>query len=85
MGFLFKSKEQKFWSWFLKNEERLLNFEQDQDVIFREMHSQLQQVDQDLVFEFGSTLDNGGREFVLSAGGIESTFLVVEALHSAAP
>jgi hypothetical protein len=85
MDLLLKSKEQKFWSWFLDNEERLLNFEQEQDVIFGEMHSRLKQVDEDLVFEFGPNLDNGGREMVLSAGGIESTFPAVEALHSAAP
>ena len=81
---IFKSKEQKFWSWFQKNEERLLNFEKEQDATFKELHSQLMQVHQDLVFEFGPVV-GGKREFVLSAGGIISVFPAVEKLYSAAP
>lgn len=81
---LFKSKEQKFWSWFQKNENRLMNFEKEQDAVFKELHSQLMQVNQDVVFEFGS-LVNGKREFVLSADGIDSAFPAVEKLYSAAP
>jgi hypothetical protein len=81
---IFKSKEQKFWSWFQKNEERLLNFEKEQDAVFKELHSQIMQVHQDLVFEFGPVV-GGKREFVLSAGGTISAFPAVEKLYSAAP
>ncbi|MDW7731548.1 MAG: hypothetical protein SCH66_03845 [Methanolobus sp.] len=81
---LIESKEEKFWSWFKKNEECLLNFDKDRDAVFSELHSQMKQVNQDLVFEFGP-LVNGKREFVLSAGGIKSVFPVVEKLYSAAP
>ncbi|SFM78618.1 hypothetical protein [Methanolobus profundi] len=81
---LFKSKEQKFWSWFQKNEDRLPNFEQGQEAIFKELHSQIMQVNKDLVFEFGPVV-NGKREFILSAGGILSVFPDLEKLYSAAP
>ncbi|WP_292466375.1 hypothetical protein [Methanolobus sp.] len=81
---IFKSKEQKFWSWFQKNEEKILNFEKDQDSVFKELHSQMMQVNKDIVFEFGPIV-NGKREFVLSAGGIISAFEDVKKLYSAAP
>lgn len=66
------------------NDERLFNFEQDQDGVFADLSTQLKDVDHNLTFEFGPDID-GKREFVISAGGIRRSFSAVEALANAAP
>ena len=77
--------EDAFWKWFIKNEGRLFTFEKDQEeVIFDELHKRMMQVNEDLTFEFGP-VQEGKREFVISAGGIKAAFPAVEALHSRAP
>ncbi len=87
MGFLsfLKSPEDKFWSWFQDNDNKLFHFEQDQDAVFDELSEQLVKVNDNLTFEFGPILDNGKREFVISADGIRAAFPVVEKLHKSAP
>jgi hypothetical protein len=86
---LFKRKppqtpEDKFWSWFASNENRLFSWEEDQDAVFSELGAAMCLVHEDLTFEFGPIAD-GKREFVISAGGIKSAFPSVEALHAKAP
>lgn len=78
------SSEAKFWSWFTKNERRLFEFETDREKIFDELARTMKQVNPDLTFEFGP-IQNGRREFVISAGGISSAFPAVESLHDKAP
>jgi hypothetical protein len=78
------SKEQKFWAWFNQREEALFNFERDQERIFDELDEALSIVSPHLTFEFGS-IENGVREFVISADGIKAEFATVEALAAAAP
>ncbi len=87
---IFKKKspltpEEEFWSWFSENEERLYEFEQDQDKVFGDLAEEMKKVDPDLVFEFSLVLNEGKREFVISAGGIQSAFSSAEKLHAAAP
>ena len=74
----------QFWSWFLANENRLYEFEADQEELFDDLASRLNAVDSNLTFEFGPPED-GVREFVISAAGIKDAFPEVEALHAAAP
>jgi hypothetical protein len=76
--------ETAFWKWFASNEARLFTFERDQEAIFDEIGAEMHRVNSDLTFEFGP-VQNGKREFVISAGGIKSAFPAVEALYSSAP
>jgi len=73
-----------FWKRFSANEARLLAFEENQETIFDELPVQMKRVNSDLTFEFGP-VQNGTREFVISAGGIKSAFPAVEALYSSGP
>lgn len=73
-----------FWAWFTKNDDRLFDFEKDQDRVFDELIEKLRGVEQNLTFEFGPDID-GVREYVISAGGIRDSFPAVEALAAGAP
>jgi len=73
----------RFWLWFVQHEPELLNFESDQERIFDKLAAQLGKVDPNLCFEFGPR--GARREFVISAGGIKSSFPAVVALAKAAP
>lgn len=77
--------EETFWKWFQKNENMLFYFESDQERIFNELASQMNKINGDLTFEFGPIETTGKREFVISAGGIKSSFPFVESLYSTAP
>jgi len=76
--------EEAFWKWFAANEKRLFAFEANQEAIFDELGAKMNQVNGDLTFEFGP-VQNGKREFVISAGGIQSAFPAVETLYNKAP
>jgi len=76
--------EQDFWAWFGKNEAALFDFEKDQDRIFKELSTEMKKVNGDLTFEFGPK-ENGKRDFVISAGGIQSSFPAVIALYNSSP
>lgn len=79
-----KNQEEKFWSWFEKNQEMLFNFEKDTESIFDRLAKEMNKVDPELTFEFGP-VENGKREFVISAGGIKDSFPKVESLYDSAP
>ena len=83
-GTAMASAEADFWSWFATNESRLFTFESDQQRVFDDLSRELKRVNGDLTFEFGP-VEDGKREFVISAGGIRSAFPAVEALYGAAP
>ena len=76
--------EQAFWSWFEKNEKRLFTFETDRDRVFNELAGKLKQVHESVTFEFGP-VEDGKREFVISADGIKDAFPAVEKLYALAP
>ncbi len=81
-------EERLFWRWFLEHESELYHFEEDQDRIFDRLAAQFAKVDRELCFEFGPRLMKEGREareFVISAGGIKSSFPAVVSLAKAAP
>ncbi len=79
------SAEGSFWKWFQKNDAMIFNFEKDTERTFDKLSEALAKVDPELTFEFGPILDDGKREFVISAGGIKSSFSSVEALFNSAP
>jgi hypothetical protein len=76
--------ELEFWKWFEQNENKLFQFEKDQETIFDQLQTQMHKIDPNLTFEFGPPKD-GQREFVISADGIRSAFPAVETLYAAAP
>jgi hypothetical protein len=81
---IWATPEQDFWTWFGKNDASLFDFEKNQDQVFKDLNSQMTKVDPNLTFEFGPKKD-GKRDFVISAGGIHSSFPAVIALYDAAP
>lgn len=86
---LFRAKkpstpESVFWKWFKSNEDELFSWESDRDAVFDRLAAAMAQVHPDLTFEFGPVQD-GAREFVISASGIKAAFPAVEALHAQAP
>lgn len=80
-----KNKQTIFWDWFAKNSDAYYKFEQNQDHLFSQLKIQLNKIDDNLVFEFSQVLENGKREFVISADGIKRIFPLVLDLVSNAP
>jgi len=76
--------EQNFWNWFQKNDTSLFNFEKDQEKTFDRLATEMKKVNPSLTFEFGP-IQNGKREFVISADGIKDAFPSVESLYAIAP
>ena len=76
--------EQNFWSWFQRNDDELFDFEKNQDTTFKNLTTQLHEIEPHLAFEFGPKKD-GKREFTISADGIREAFSAVERLYAAAP
>lgn len=75
-----KSTERLFWDWFTVKSDQYFNFENDQDRLFDELATELHRVDSNLGFEFSPVLENGKREFVITACGIKSSFPAVSNL-----
>jgi hypothetical protein len=78
------TRQSRFWDWFGANEAALFEFERDQVRVFNQLLGSLTRVHRDLVFEFGPVND-GRREFVISAGGLRAVFPEVAKLAAAAP
>ena len=89
-AFLFSCKrtrvtpEEDFWNWFKGNEDMLFNFENDRERTFEKLGAEMHKLNPSLTFELGP-VENGRREFVISADGIKDAFPEVEALYGAAP
>jgi hypothetical protein len=79
-----ESPEARFWAWFERNQGMLFEFEKDQDRAFRELKAAMSKVHPDLTFEFGP-VEEGKREFVISADGLKEAFPAVQSLHASAP
>ena len=75
--------EERFWEWFQRHQEELLDFEQDRERLFDLLNEALARVEPRLTFEFGPK--EAKREFVISAGGIKDAFPAVISLVKAAP
>jgi len=72
-----------FWNWFSEHQEEVLRFEADQERIFDQVAVMLQEVDPHLTFEIGS--EGIPRDFIVSAGGVKTSFPAVISLVNAAP
>lgn len=75
-----------FWNWFSENNVRFFHeIEQEQESVFIVVKEKLQKIHPNLVFQFSNILDDGRREFVISADGIRDAFPAVIETHEAAP
>jgi len=88
-GFAFSCKRaqptpEDFWKWFQSNEDRLFNFEKNREQTFDMLGAEMHKLNPSLTFEFGP-IEDGKREFVISADGVKEAFPQVEALYAAAP
>ena len=85
---LFKKKitEKEFWSWFEKNSEDYFQLnEKTYDLLFNKLGLQLSKYHKDLTFEFSVEMNQGKREFIISAEGMVSAFPAVIKLVEEAP
>jgi hypothetical protein len=73
-----------FWKWFQANEDTLFNFEKNREQTFDKLGAEMHKLNPSLTFEFGP-IEDGKREFVISADGIKEAFPQVEVLYAAAP
>src|SRR3974390_2814013 len=73
-----------FWKWFQSNEDTLFNVEKNREQTFDKLGAEMHKLNPCLTFEFGP-IEDGKREFVISADGIKEAFPQVEALYAAAP
>lgn len=73
-----------FWAWFVANLDRFNRFENEQQNLMDELSSQLQFIDDNLVYEVSSST-SGVRELIISADGIKESFPSVVALTNASP
>jgi hypothetical protein len=80
----FTSKYIKFWKWFRAHEDEIFYFDADREKVFDRLAARMGRVHRNLTFEFSSVCD-GRREFVVSAGGITQAFSEVIALVREAP
>lgn len=79
-------KEKEFWDWFAVNSDDYYdNLDNDQERLFDLLGKRLVKIDPELSFEFGRVQEDGKREFVISAGGIRSSFPSVMKLVEKAP
>jgi hypothetical protein len=78
------SPAERFWQWFEQHSNGLFAFETDRDRVFRDLTAALHKVHEGLTFEFGP-VQNGKREFIVSADGIRERFPAVQNLVAAAP
>jgi hypothetical protein len=79
-----KSPETQFWEWFQRNDDRLFQFESNQESLIQEIAGELRRVQRSLSFEIGS-VQEGKREFIVSADGKREAFPAVVKLADAAP
>lgn len=80
-----KSKEIDFWEWFVKHSHEYFHFKENQNFLFQQLKEKLNEIDHNLVFSFSANLRDQKREFIISAGGIVSSFPAVKKLVEAAP
>ncbi|MFZ4778936.1 MAG: hypothetical protein ACOYM3_26520 [Terrimicrobiaceae bacterium] len=74
-----------FWRWFEANEDELFHLNQNSYDLFDRLSEAMHRVDKNLTFEFSPVLNNGSREFIISAAGNKSSFCSITALYSTAP
>jgi hypothetical protein len=83
-----KSKEEKFWIWFIENQSTYYEQIENLDLrekIFDKLSTELNKIHKDLMFEFSPINDHGIRAFTISAEGNKKLFPLVVKLIKKAP
>lgn len=83
-----KNLEEKFWLWFLENQNHMyanIDNTSSQKEIFDSLNAQLNAIDENLTFEFSPIHENGVREFSISADGMKESFPKVRRLIALSP
>lgn len=76
----------EFWEWFLDNEEVIFNnIEQDTDKIVCDINERIKLVNNELEFEITLEVEDGKRNLIISADGVESIFNDVISFCEEAP
>jgi len=76
---------EQFWQWFTENEQTIYDFESNIEEVFDTIAVELVKVDENVTFEISSADESGKRQFVVTAGGIPTSFPAVEKLVDTAP
>jgi hypothetical protein len=79
-----QSAERRFWEWFQQNDNRLFDFEGNEETLVRQIVRELHRIHPSLSCEISSVKD-GKREFIISADGKRDAFPAVVKLADAAP
>ena len=79
-----KSAESRFWEWFQQNDDHLFDFETNPELLVGQIVRELQRVHASLTCEISSVQD-GKREFIISADGKRDAFPAVVRLGDTAP
>lgn len=77
-----------FWNWFQENQQAYFDLQlgdPKQEELFNALLLELRKLDDQLSFEFSMPLEDGRREFVLTAQGMQKSFPAVFQLHENAP
>jgi hypothetical protein len=83
-----QTKINAFWDWFQENEQAYFDLQlgdPKQEQLFQDLMQEFRKLDEHLAFEFSMPLEDGRREFVLTAQGMQKSFPVVFQLHEQAP
>lgn len=80
-----KTTEAKFWNWFSERAGEYFSFENNQDKLFDDLQKQLRKVNKNLSFQFSPVLEDGTREFIITANGMKESFPAVIRLAEHAP
>lgn len=80
-----KGTEQDFWNWFTANQNEIYNIKTGEESVTKDLLKQLNKLDDNLVWSMSATSTNNKRDFIISAGGIKSTFPEVIKLVNSAP
>ena len=77
-----------FWQWFQTKENdyfQLHHTDEQQEELFGMLSEALHKLDENLSFEFSALQDDGKKEFIISANGMQKSFQVVFQLQEMAP
>lgn len=85
-----KSKKvDKFWNWFQDNHDEFYNLDLEKmdklELSFEKLEKELNPINNAFVFEFSPILENGKREFILSADGQREAFSDLLYLYKRSP
>lgn len=79
-----ENKEQKFWNWFIKNQEKLLVDSGNENRTVDQLSIKLTEYKEGLTFEVSTEIE-GKKEFIISADGLEELFPYVQKLITSSP